>query len=367
MSVLNDIWRRMRRQGMDRERAAAEIAAAFSFDEPAGGQPDLETWRHMMTDAQVQAVVQTKRLGVMDARWRTVPASDRAQDRAAADLTEMALTRLEGGLYEVLWQALDALAYGMSIQEVTYAWYDDRTADGWIGWRSVRLRDPALFRLESDACGNLTRLLVREPDGRETALPRDKFVIWVYNRRYAQTRGQSDLHAAWRHWQAKQRLLRCWQESLERYGAPTVRGQLPRNTPEAERRELLAVLERLRAKSALVVPDDVRIDLMEGSLPAGAAFQQAVLFHNREIAKAVLGQTLTTDESLRVGSLALGQVHYRVLQMHLRALRRELAERVLRPQLFRPLVQLNLQQAEPPYLEWHEEEMKGEPHGTDRS
>ena len=68
---------------------------------------------------------------------------------------------------------------------------------------------------------------------------------------------------------------------------------------------------------------------------------EAIEFHNREIARSILGQTLTTDEGRRVGSLALGKVHLQVLILQLEAIRRDLADRVMTEQVIRPLIELN--------------------------
>jgi phage gp29-like protein len=72
-----------------------------------------------------------------------------------------------------------------------------------------------------------------------------------------------------------------------------------------------------------------------------SGYLEAIDYHNREIARAILGQTLTTEDSRRIGSLALGKVHLQVLIMQLAGLRRNLAERVMNEQFIRPLIELN--------------------------
>ncbi|MER3496825.1 MAG: hypothetical protein C4320_08735, partial [Armatimonadota bacterium] len=74
---------------------------------------------------------------------------------------------------------------------------------------------------------------------------------------------------------------------------------------------------------------------------ASKGFQEAIEFHDRAIARAILGQTLTTDEGRRVGSLAMGKVHLQVLLMQLAAIRRDLADAVMGEGVLRPLIELN--------------------------
>ncbi len=67
----------------------------------------------------------------------------------------------------------------------------------------------------------------------------------------------------------------------------------------------------------------------------------ALEFHNREMARSILGQTLTTDEGRRVGSLALGKVHLQVLLLQITAIRREIADSLMTEQIIRPLIEMN--------------------------
>jgi phage gp29-like protein len=86
----------------------------------------------------------------------------------------------------------------------------------------------------------------------------------------------------------------------------------------------------------------VQVSALEFKQSSAESFAQAVAHHNAEIAKSILGETLTTDEGQRVGSLALGQVHLKVLQTQLRALRAE-------------LVRLNFGDAPVPRFVWEED------------
>ena len=105
----------------------------------------------------------------------------------------------------------------------------------------------------------------------------------------------------------------------------------------------------------MIVPEEVQVSALEFKQSGAESFAQAVTHHNAEIAKSILGETLTTDEGQRVGSLALWQVHLKVLQTQQRALRAELAERVMHDQVIRPLVQLNFGDAPSPRFVWEEE------------
>jgi len=352
-------WRRVRRRGLDREQAAVEITAAFRSGTAVDEDDLLRTrgervYDEMLTDAQVQSALTTKKFGILDADWQIVPGGEDEASQQAAELVRFALGQLRGSVTRILLNALDALAHGYSVQEINYALCEQEPWRGRVIWQSIKSKPPRLFRVETDAYRNLKSLYLRMPGGQEQPLPAEKFVLYAYNSRYESPYGRSDLRSAYKHWWAKQLLLKFWLLSLEKFGAPTVKGVVPRHVPEEERRELLRVLDRIQQETAVVLPEDVQIELMEGRSPIGAAYLQAVQFHNREIARAILGQTLATDEGMRTGSLALGRVHYRVMQLYFRALRRDLAEQVMEEQLFRRLVELNFAEAKVPRFVWLE-------------
>lgn len=358
---LSALWRRMRRRGLDRERAAVEVAAALRFGGAASDDDLLRTrgervYFEMLQDAQVQAAITTKKFGILDAQWEVVAGAEDEASLRAAELVRFALQRVRGSVTRILLNALDALSHGYSVQEINYALCEQAPWQGYVVWQSVKSKNPQLFRLETDAYRNLTALYVRLPGSDEQPLPPEKFIIYSYNDSYETPYGRSDLRAAYKHWWAKQLLLKFWLLSLEKFGAPTVKGVVPRHVPEAEREELLRVLDRIQQETAVVLPEDVQIELIEGKSPIGAAYLQAVQFHNKEIARAILGQTLATDEGTRTGSLALGKVHYRVMQLYFRALRRDLSEQVMEQQLFRRFVELNFADAKVPRFRWIERE-----------
>ena len=172
-------------------------------------------------------------------------------------------------------------------------------------------------------------------------LPADKFIIYSYMPRYESPYGQSDLRAAYRHWWSKDIILRFYNRYLEKYGSPTAKGSYKRGTPRSQQDELLRVLDKIQQETAIVIPEDVKIELLEAQRGGEAGFINALEFHDKQIAKAILGQTLTTDEGQRVGSLALAKVHLQILRYQLEKLKRDLEEVVICEQLIRRLVDLN--------------------------
>jgi phage gp29-like protein len=239
--------------------------------------------------------------------------------------------------------AMDAFAKGWSIQESVYEPDGDHI---WL--RSVRAKNPAHFGLDLNAFGRIESLTLRLPGETAVLLPRDKFVIFQHRQTYGNAKGTSDLDAAHKHWAAKQTLLGAWRLHLERFAMPTVLAKFARGLPAEEQSALMGSLDNLHKVTSMLYPDEIELTTLGGTREPSTGFMEALDFHNREIARAILGQTLTTDEGRRVGSLAMGKVHLQVLLLQLEALRKDLADRVMTEQVIRPLVELNFGPGAPP-------------------
>jgi phage gp29-like protein len=291
-------------------------------------------------DAMIQTALTIKRLAVVAAPYRIEPRTARSGSdpgaRATAAFVEEAFARMEGSPLTILNQAMDAFAKGWSVQEMVFA---ERAGRVWL--RAARPKDPALFGLEVDAFGavrGLTLSVEGEPPRR---LDRERFVVYRHRAGYGRPKGRSDLDAAHPHWRAKQALLAAWRAHLERFASPTVLGRYARGMSADEQASILGALQNLHDTTAVVFPNEIEVGLLGGGGQDSNGFMEAIEFHNREMARAILGQTLTTDEGRRVGSLALGKVHLQVLLLQTAAIRRELADAVMTEQVVRPLVELN--------------------------
>jgi hypothetical protein len=177
--------------------------------------------------------------------------------------------------------------------------------------------------------------------GVQAALPTEKFMVYTYMPSYELPHGQSDLRAAHKHWWSKDVILKFWNLYLEKFGMPTAKGAYRRGMPKSQQDDLLRVLDKIQQETAIVVPEDVQIELLEAQRGGDAGYLAAVEFHNKQIAKAILGQTLTSDEGVREGTHALAQVHMDVLYFYLQKLKRDLEESVMREQMIRRLVDFN--------------------------
>lgn len=327
-----------------RELAAAQgeinslLGALSPLSYPGDALPGVDgfgTYRKMQGDPQVKACLATKKFAVLSRGWDIQAASTSADDQAIAQFVRQALTQMRGTLLDALYDVLDALALGVSLVEINWV----LRADGKIGLHSLKAKDPALFQFECDPFLNLTGL--RGAMG--GVYPLDKFLVYTYMPAYENPWGQSDLRAAYRPWFVKEQLLRWWAKYMEKFGMPTVRGTYAsgKGYSKKQQMEFLSLVAAIHNESAVVVPDDLQIALLEATRGAEAGFEQAISYLDRAIAKSILGQTLTSDSTSGTNTNALGQIHMDVLGFYLQKLQRDLEQAVVNAQLIDRLVACN--------------------------
>ena len=339
-SYMFDIFRKRR----NRPSSTRELARQWTSYQrrnlenaqvPPGGIP-YSAYDRMETDSMIQTALTVKRLGVLAAPYRIVPAGETPEAIRNADFVEDQFNRMQGSPETILMGAMDAFAKGWSAQELIWGASGRR-----LNLIEVKPKDPSLFGFEMDAFGRIRGLKLQIPGEAEIELPRGKFALYFNRPTYARAKGRSDLEAAYGHWSAKENLLAMWRVHLERFAMPTILGKFASGTPDDETGAMLRTLESLNDVTAITYSDAFEVHTVGGDKESSTGFMEAIEFHNREIARAILGQTLATDEGRRVGSLALGKVHLQVLLLQLEGVRKHLADSLMNEQIIRPMVELN--------------------------
>jgi phage gp29-like protein len=122
-----------------------------------------------------------------------------------------------------------------------------------------------------------------------------------------------------------------WLTGLDRFGVPTPVAKVPTTYSQEEADRIAAMLGGIQAQSALTLPADVELsyDLDAGRVEPARAYVTAIEYEDRQIARAILGQELTSSGDSGGGSHALGDIHAGVQDDWIQALRRDLSDQPL--------------------------------------
>ncbi len=278
--------------------------------------------------------------GVMATRKRSVAqiditveaASDDAADVAIADMVRDWLKRDE--LADEVFDILDAIGKGVSFTEIIW----DSSEGQWLPQR-LEWRDPRWFLWDRHTMR--TPLLRGGIDGNEVSspLPGFKFI-------QAQVKAKSGLPvrsgiarlASWA-WMFKAFTQRDWAIFTQTYGQPVRIGKFESGATKEDKATLFRAVANIAGDCAAIIPASMAIEFVEAkNVTAGSElYEKRADWLDRQVSKAVLGQTTTTDAVS--GGHAVSQEHRQVQEDIERADCKSLSA-VLNRDLIRPWVDL---------------------------
>jgi len=288
-------------------------------------------------DAHLFAVANTRRLALTGLPWEIVsaadvhPADDRRRADEAADYCREVVTSVDA-LDEVLQHLSLALGRNVAVAEIVWD-----VAGG--AMRPVDVVPVAFTRLAFDALSRLRILTESQPrDGIEP--PPNKFVVHAPHSVSGYPQRGGLLRVTAMVYLAKSLTLKDWLIFAEIFGMPVRVARYDPSATTEEKRELLAMLESLGSNATGVFSRAVDLQLVEANRgTTGPPYERLVEYLNREMSKAWLGQTLTTDVAGQRGTFAASAVHEQVRRDVLADDARK-EGRTLRRDLLAPIVRL---------------------------
>ncbi len=350
MALLDAYGRPIDRAALKREKSAPTVTGVrspYSGRHPAAGltpqrlahilreaiDGDAERYLELAEDMEERDL---HYLGVLGIRKRQVAgleitveaATDAARDQDAADLVRELVER--DTFADELIDVLDAIGKGYSVTEIIWD-----TSEGQFRVDRLEWRDPRHFRFDRD----LRTLLLRDggldqplsPAGYVTHIAKVKSGLAI--------RGGLARAAAWS-FMFKSYTAKDWAIFCEAYGQPLRLGKYDNGATEEDKDKLLTAVASIGTDYAAIVPQSMAIEFVKADI-AGSheLYEKRVDWLDRQVSKAVLGQTGTTDAI--AGGYAVGKVHDGVREDIERADARQLAATFNRD-LVRPLCMFNL-------------------------
>ncbi len=153
------------------------------------------------------------------------------------------------------------------------------------------------------------RLLTQSHPYEGESMPFPQFVVVSWGERFhGRRRGMGLGQKVWWPYFMKSAGLKFWATAVERFGMPGIKAMvLSRGDIKARRTRWKEILRDYTGGTGIVYEDGEEIDLLQVNQP-GTSYRVFMEFLNSEISKAIVGQTLTTEQGSR-GAFSLGKVH----------------------------------------------------------
>lgn len=293
--------------GTDHGIAMANAYTAMLIDNPdtvlqRRGR-DLKIYEEILRDDQVAATFGQRRTAVVAAETEVTPGGERPIDIEAADF-------IREQLAGIAWDAkcdkmLYGLFYGYAVAECMW-----RITPTRVELADILVRDRARFKFDTDK--QLRLVNTKHPMGE--AMPDEKF--WSFSSGASDDENPYGLGLAHHvYWPVffKRNDIKFWLIFLEKFGQPTTAARLPSGKADdlAERKKAMKVLNAIQTDGRVVIPEEMTIELIEAARSGTADYESLYERMDKAISKAVIGQTMTTDDG---SSLAQGKVHQGVAQ-----------------------------------------------------
>ena len=263
----------------------------------------LKLYDEVDRDAHAGSVLQTRYLAVAGEKWEVAPGADDDRSREIAAFVTGALTNCN--LLQAAQELLQGILYGYYVGEIMWAERDKAIVPA-----KILAKHPRRFGFTQE---RELRMLTKAAPREGEAVPDRKFVVFSYgasDNPYGKALGQRLWWPVW----FKKVGIKFWLVFLEKFGMPTGVGKYPAGAKDADKKTLKDAVEAIHSETGIIIPDTMLIELMEASRGGTVTYESLCDYMDRQISKAVLGQTLTTEMSSSGGSYGASQTHDEVRQ-----------------------------------------------------
>ena len=337
VAVVRDRWSTYPSQGLTPQKLT------MLFKQADGGDiyRQAELFEEMEEkDTHLFSQLQTRKNAVLGLKYEALPYSDVAEDKKIADFVNDVISGLND-FDDILLDLLDAVGKGYSMSEIIWT-VDNRKAviDGlrWVHAKKAIFYDIGASSWEKSY--EMPRVMTEQEPVKGEVMPPFKLVYHRYKARSGyDTRAGILRVCAWMYL-FKNYAIKDWVAFAEVFGMPLRLGRYDSGASPDDKDALITAISSLGTDAAGIISKNTEIEFVETAKTVrGNLYEELANFCNKEISKAILGQTLTTQEG-KSGSYSLGQVHDLVRHDLIKADCEALAK-TLRFQVIRPLVGYN--------------------------
>lgn len=260
--------------------------------------------RNYMNDPHVWSCIQSRKAGTTMHEWDV---QSEINDTITTDYVRQVLGKLK--MKEVLDGILDAVLFGYSVQEVIYQ--KEYTNIGFEYMTVAKIENRPSEWFTFDNVGGIMFL----KGSTKVPVPANKVLVTQHYPATNNPYGQSVLGKCKLALKQKYAALESMMIFTEKYGMPylelIIKGA---KLTDEDQSFLLSQAESLLRDGAMLHGENIEARTLNFNDPASAdIFEKNINIANNEISKAILSQTLTTQNT-GVGSYAMSKTHSEVLQ-----------------------------------------------------
>ena len=292
-------------------------------------------------DTHLFSELQTRKNAVQGLDYEFTPWDESAENKKIRDFVADCLNSLEN-FDDAMLDLLDAIGKGLSLCEIQWDITGNQVVIGGLTWIHPKKtvfyeRGGANMWAKSTECPRI--LTEAEPFNGEI-MPPFKLVYHRYKARSGYDTRAGVLRVCGWMYLFKNYGIKDWVAFAEVFGMPLRLGKYDTNASKEDRAALIAAIQSLGSDAAGIVSKNTEIEFIETVKNSGTnnIYETLATFCDKQMSKAILGQTATTEGT--PGKLGNEDAQDRVRHDLIKADSESLAK-TIRYQIIRPLVGYN--------------------------
>ena len=298
---------------------------------------NYDIYDEMVVDDQIKSALSVKKDMVVNTGYKIVGERDDVNEFVTKNFEHInETTGLDSCFNDILRDMLSSYDYGFSMTEPVY-----KLENGKYVYKVLRTRAPHAFKFYLDKYGNVEKI-TQMTENEEKEFEPSTFIHHVYQSRFGNPYGTSDLQAAHNAWKAKKFFVKFFAIYVEKLASGTVVTKYPKNYTGSEITKLHDIVKSIQNATTLALPDDTVLDILEMKRDASDIYLKGIDYYNMQIARSILVPDLLgiSGTATKGGSYALGKEQFRVFLGIIKKDRESLSRKITM-KLVRPLVLAN--------------------------
>ncbi|MFA6290221.1 MAG: DUF935 domain-containing protein [Victivallales bacterium] len=338
VTTVRDRWSDYPSSGLTPQR----LAAIFKEADMGDVRRQAELFEEMEEkDTHLFSELQTRKNAIHGLDYEVTPWDESAENKKISEFVSDCLNSLEN-FDDAILDLLDAIGKGYSLEEISWDISSGKAIISGLSWLHAKKavfyeRGAANMWAKSTECPRI--LTEAEPFNGEI-MPPFKLVYHRYKARSGYDTRAGVLRVCGWMYLFKNYGIKDWVAFAEVFGMPLRLGKYDTSASKADRDALIAAIQSLGSDAAGIVSKNTEIEFIETTKNSGTnnIYETLANFCDKQMSKAILGQTATTEGTPgKLGNEdAQDRVRYDLIKADAESL-----SKTIRYQIIRPLVGYN--------------------------
>lgn len=341
------------------------------IEEGGGGARAIEHYTRLFNDSAVISAWEKLVGEIIQRKWEVFPASNSDRDEEVAEFVRQTIYHMgtntrqsrgrdmvassNSGFDSFVRGMCESLILGISIGEICWM-----RQGSYVVPSEIKIRDPRRFQFILNDDGSISPHVVTIQSPVEgLPIPVRSMVIhrhWAYSNTmdvYGTGLGRQLYSLV----EFRRTLLSFWLQYADKHTTPTAVGKFSLGTPEEEVKSLFSALQRLGQETAIVIPDEMSVQWLEGGVGHPEIYDNLISYVDQQISFLINGESTVGQDTGSTGSYARDSVADSVRMRKAKAFSEQL-DKTLNSTLVRWIVELNYPGASVPRLRRNFEDLE---------